>query len=69
MPLSVYPLLALVAFAVVAIVRFELFCLRDLARRGDPELRHLNRAGWLVVIAVVIPLGGICYLCYGRPAD
>lgn len=69
MPLSLCPLLALAAFAVVAIFRFELFCLRDLAQRGDLELRYLSRAGWLVVIAVVIPLGGICYLCYGRPAD
>jgi hypothetical protein len=61
-----YALLALLAIAIVAIVRFELLCLRDLAHRGDHELRHLTKAGWTVVIALVIPLGGICYLCYGR---
>ena len=64
-----YALLALLAVAVVGIVRFEVFCFRDLARRSDHELRYFTRTGWLILVAVVIPLGGICYLYYGRPAD
>jgi hypothetical protein len=32
-----------------ALVRFEVFCFRDLA--GDAELRYLSRTGWIIVIA------------------
>jgi hypothetical protein len=60
-------LLLVLAICLVAIVRFELLCLRDLAGRRDHELNHLNRAGWTVLIAVFIPIGGICYLYLGRP--
>jgi hypothetical protein len=56
-----------VGVCVVALVRFELLCLRDLAQRTDQELNYLTRAGWAALIAVVIPIGGICYLYYGRP--
>jgi heme/copper-type cytochrome/quinol oxidase subunit 4 len=55
-----------VAVAVVAIVRFELLCFQDLSRRRDAELNYLSRAGWAVMIAVVIPIGGLVYLVCGR---
>lgn len=70
-PTSQYAALAFVALvvvAIIAIIRFELLCLRDLAQRSDHELRHLTRAGWLAVIVFAVPVGGICYLYYGRPA-
>ncbi len=67
--LALLALGGLVAIGVLLVVRFEVFCLRDLARRSDRELRYLTRTGWLVVIVLVIPLGGIGYLCYGRAAD
>jgi hypothetical protein len=67
--LSLLAVIGLIAIAVLVIVRFELFCLRDLARRNDQQLRYLTRTGWLVAIVLVIPIGGICYLYYGRPAD
>ncbi len=60
-------LLLVLAVCLVAIVRFELLCFRDLAGRRDQELNYLNRSGWAVLIAVVIPIGGICYLYLGRP--
>ncbi|HEU5271228.1 MAG TPA: PLDc N-terminal domain-containing protein [Jatrophihabitans sp.] len=69
MSVGEFALLGLIALAVVVIVRFELYCLRDAARRSDHELRYLTRTGWLVVIALVIPLGGVCYLFYGRNGD
>lgn len=59
--------LLILAVCLVAIVRFELLCLRDLAGRPDQELNYFNRAGWAVLIAVLIPIGGICYLYLGRP--
>jgi heme/copper-type cytochrome/quinol oxidase subunit 4 len=62
-----YAVIALaVVIVVVAVVRFELLCFNDLAQRSDRELNYLSRAGWAVVIALVIPVGGICYLYYGR---
>jgi hypothetical protein len=60
-------ILLVLAICLVAIVRFELLCFRDLAGRRDHELNYLNRAGWSVLIAVLIPIGGICYLYLGRP--
>ena len=59
-------LAGLIAIAVLVIVRFELLCLRDLAQRNDQQLRYLTMTGWLVVIVLVIPVGGICYLGHGR---
>ncbi|HEX4726530.1 MAG TPA: hypothetical protein VH298_01955 [Jatrophihabitans sp.] len=59
--------LLVLAVCLVVIVRFELLCFRDLAGRHDHELNYLTRAGWTVLIAVLIPIGGICYLYLGRP--
>ena len=69
MSISEYALLGLIAIAVAVVIRFELLCLRDLAERSEAEVRYLTRTGWTIVIAFVIPIGGICYLYYGRPAD
>lgn len=67
MPSGQYAVIVVVvALAVLAIARLELVCLRDLAQRRDTELNYLTRTGWTVVIACVIPIGGICYLYLGR---
>lgn len=52
--------------AVAAVARFEFFCLDDLAKTSDYELRYLPRPGWIAVIVLSIPLGGILYLYYGK---
>lgn len=57
---------ALVAVVVVAALRFEVFCLDDLAGTPDVRLRYLTRAGWLVLIVLCIPLGGVLYLYRGK---
>lgn len=68
MPTAQYAVIAVVvAICVVAVARFEFLCFSDLAQRSDQDLNHLSRAAWAVVIALVIPVGGICYLYYGRP--
>jgi hypothetical protein len=59
--------LAVVLAAIVAVGRFELLCLDELGRVPDTESRHLSRRAWALVIAVLIPLGGIAFLYYGRP--
>ena len=57
---------ALVAVVVVAALRFEVFCLDDLAGTPDVQLQYLTRSGWLVLIVLCIPLGGILYLYRGK---
>jgi len=57
---------AVVIAAAIAIVRFELLCVRDLADAPEAELRYLTRAGWLTAIVFAIPMGGVAYLCIGR---
>jgi hypothetical protein len=64
------PAAALIAFlavvAIVVVVRFEVFCLRELARADDYQLLHLTRRGWTVAILFSIPFGGMAYLLFGR---
>ncbi len=62
----VVAVMALVVATTVAIARFELMCLRDLADTPDFELLYFTRAGWTALIIFVIPLGGITYLNIGR---
>jgi hypothetical protein len=68
MTTSQYVVIAFViAVGVVAVARLEVRCFKDLAHRSDQELSYLSRTGWTIVIALVIPVGGIVYLYYGRP--
>ena len=62
----VAPALAVVAAVVVVmtVVRFETFCLRDIA--AADEVRCFTKRGWSVLCVCCIPLGGIAYLLYGR---
>jgi hypothetical protein len=64
---QVAAIVVVLGVCVVVLARFELLCFRDLAGRTDQELNYLTRAGWAALIAFVIPVGGICYLYYGRP--
>jgi len=57
----------IVIAAVVVIARFEVFCLRELTRASDADLQYLTRRAWAVAIILMIPLGGIAFLYYGRP--
>lgn len=57
---------ALVGVVLVAVARFEVFCLDDLAGTPDVQLQHLSRTGWLALIVLCIPLGGILYLYRGK---
>ena len=62
--LAMITALAFAAFILVA--RFEVFCLRDLAQTSDADLQYLTRQGWMALIVVAIPLGGIMYLYGGK---
>jgi hypothetical protein len=56
----------LVLAAVLVVVRFETFCLRDLAATREGDLQYLTRTGWLACILIAIPVGGILYLYRGK---
>jgi hypothetical protein len=60
---------AVTAVVIALVARFELLCVRDLAETADVDLRYLNRAGWLTVIVLVIPIGGLAYLYVGRTRE
>jgi hypothetical protein len=56
----------LIVAALIVVVRFEMFCISDLAKTQDHELLYLSRRGWSVAILFSIPLGGIAYLMIGK---
>jgi len=56
----------IVLVAILAAARFELFCLRELARASDADLLYLTRPAWVAAIILMIPLGGIAFLYCGR---
>jgi hypothetical protein len=53
-----------VVVAIVAVVRFEVFCLTDLVHAQ--QTRYLSRAGWAAACVISVPAGGILYLYLGR---
>jgi hypothetical protein len=54
-----------VLVAIVGVLRFEMFCLDDILHAG--YVRGLTRPAWIVLCVLMIPIGGILYLFYGRP--
>jgi hypothetical protein len=57
---------AVVAIAVIVVVRFEVYCVTDIVRADERELRYLSKAGWVAVCLISVPIGGIVYLLCGR---
>ena len=54
-----------VLVVVGAVLRFEMFCLDDVLHA--PYVRTFPRQTWVAICVLMIPLGGILYLYYGRP--
>jgi hypothetical protein len=54
-----------VLVAVAGVLRFEVFCLDEVLHA--PYVRTLPREAWLLLCLLLIPLGGLLYLLYGRP--
>lgn len=60
----VIALLVVVGAAVV--VRFEQSCLRELAQTPEYQLRLFTRTGWITLIVLCIPFGGLLFMSAGR---
>jgi len=60
--MSAVVLLPLVAL--LALLGFDFYCLRDLNRAG--VVYHFTREVWTVLILIAGPFGGIAYLKLGR---
>jgi len=54
-----------VLVAIAGVLRFEIFCLNDILHAE--YVRGLTRQAWIVLCVLMIPIGGILYLLYGRP--
>ena len=54
-----------VPVAIVGVLRFEMFCLDDILHAE--YVLGLTRPAWVVLCVLMIPIGGILYLFYGRP--
>lgn len=60
-----HAVIALVAaVAIVAVVRWEVFLIRDIS--AAPDVRYLSKPAWTAVCLIGIPIGGVLYLFYGR---
>ena len=56
-----------VLVAIAGVLRFEVFCLDDVLHA--PYVRTLPREAWIALCVLLIPLGGLLYLLYGRPCS
>jgi len=54
-----------VLVAIAGVLLFEIFCLNDILHAE--YVRGLTRQAWIVLCVLMIPIGGILYLLYGRP--
>ena len=51
----------------LVLVGFALYCVIDLVRSPDDEVRGLPRLVWLVLMVVLPVVGGVAWLVAGRP--
>jgi hypothetical protein len=63
---SSHSLILLTATTAVLVLRFEMLCLQQLAQTPDEQLRVFTRPGWILLIVLFIPVGGLLYLAAGR---
>jgi hypothetical protein len=52
---------------IVATIAFWLFCVLDVATSDPDDVRVLPKRIWLVVVALLVPIGGLLWLFLGRP--
>ena len=55
---------ALITF--VILFAFDAYCLLDIARAHEYEVRYFPRWIWMIICVMSTPLGGFAYLIYGR---
>jgi hypothetical protein len=50
-------------------VAFLLYCVLDVVRSRDDEIRNLPRMVWLALVVLLPVLGGVVWLIAGRPVS
>jgi hypothetical protein len=58
-------MVAAVLAAIVLVIRYEVFILRDIANAG--HVRTLSKPVWTLLSILWIPFGGLLWWLYGRP--
>ncbi|GAB4587072.1 PLDc N-terminal domain-containing protein [Nocardia sp. IFM 10818] len=58
-------------YAVVGLITLALwvFCLIDIITAPEGGIRHLPKAGWLLVVPFIPTVGALLWLLLGRPLD
>ena len=56
--------LATIALLLVAMIWFDLYCLRDISQAR--YVRYLTPQAWGLLVIITFPIGGILYLRYGK---
>jgi hypothetical protein len=59
-------MLRLLAFISLASLVLTLYTFTECARRDDSQIKKLPKWGWLLLIVLLSPFGGIAYLIIGR---
>jgi hypothetical protein len=63
---SVTVVLVTVVAVMSVVVWFDRWCLADLARTSDRDLRYFNRNTWALVILLSFPIGPMLYVMYAK---
>ena len=51
----------------ILLIGFLLFCLLDVITSDPGDIRHLPKIGWLLLVVLLNPIGGVAWLIAGRP--
>lgn len=57
------------AVPVLLLFGFTLFCLIDAITAPKEQVRQLPKLVWVLLIAILVPVGSVAWLMVGRPRD
>jgi hypothetical protein len=55
------------AFIGIAVLFVWIYCLYDVITTHDALVRNLPKIAWFVIVLLLVDLGSILWLCFGRP--
>ena len=51
----------------IAVLFVWIYCLYDVITTHDALVRNLPKIAWFVIVLLLVDLGSILWLCFGRP--